>query len=184
MTEASLRHRQAGSRARLHRLPGAERVAGNDQHNGLISHDHRIAVAPRGDELGARGGQVARRFERLGADASAFSGKFAANGAWLTCAVIAHNLTRALGVLAAGHHHSQTTATIRRQLINTPARASRSALRLTLHLPTHWPWQPGWTRLWHSPAPTLNPESEPPRSGSKWKSRADRRTSHGSTRNH
>lgn len=82
------------------------------------------------------------------------SAKFAANGAWLTCAVIAHNLTRALGALAGGRHHRQTTATIRRQLIATPARASRSGRRLTLHLPTHWPWQPGWTHLWDSLTPT------------------------------
>ncbi|EUA24554.1 putative transposase [Mycobacterium xenopi 3993] len=32
------------------------------------------------------------------------SGLFAANCAWLACAVIAHNLLRAVGTLAGGHH--------------------------------------------------------------------------------
>ena len=43
------------------------------------------------------------------------SGRFTANAAWLACAVIAHNLTRAAAVLA-GHHHARTRAsTIRAQ---------------------------------------------------------------------
>ena len=63
------------------------------------------------------------------------SGMFAANAAWLVLAVIAFNLTRA------------TTATIRRKLINIPARIASSARRITLHLPEHWPWETGWTHL-------------------------------------
>ncbi len=34
-----------------------------------------------------------------------------------------------------------TAATIRRKLITIPARIASSARRLTLHLPTNWPWQ-------------------------------------------
>jgi len=82
------------------------------------------------------------------------SGKFAANGAWLTCAVIAHNLTRALGTAAGGGHTRARTATIRRQLINLPARISRSARKLRLHLPTNWPWETGWNQIWEHLAPT------------------------------
>lgn len=82
------------------------------------------------------------------------SGRFAANGAWLTCATIAHNLTRALGIAAAAGHTRARTATIRRQLINLPARISRSARKLHLHLPVNWPWETGWTRLWEHLAPT------------------------------
>ena len=41
-----------------------------------------------------------------------------------------------------------TTATIRRTLINVPARIATSARRLRLHLPTNWPWQQHWTALY------------------------------------
>jgi hypothetical protein len=37
-----------------------------------------------------------------GALAHLLSGRFSANDVWLTCAAIAHNLTRAAGHLAAG----------------------------------------------------------------------------------
>jgi phage gp16-like protein len=75
------------------------------------------------------------------------SGSFHANAAWAVLWAIAHNLTRAAGTLAGTFHARATTATIRAHLINVPARLARSARRLTLHLPQHWPWQPAWTNL-------------------------------------
>jgi len=75
------------------------------------------------------------------------SGHFWANSAWLVCAAMAFNLTRAAGTLASTFHAKATTGTIRAQLITVPARISRSARRLTLHLPTAWPWQTAWKRL-------------------------------------
>lgn len=57
------------------------------------------------------------------------------------------NLTRAAGAAASRFHAKATTATIRAQLITVPARLSRSARRLTLHLPRDWPWQPAWEAL-------------------------------------
>jgi hypothetical protein len=75
------------------------------------------------------------------------SGKYAANSAWLVCAVMAFNLTRAAAALAGGRLARATTATIRRTLVTVPARVASSARRLTLHLPTSWPWQDGWTTL-------------------------------------
>ncbi|CCG02042.1 transposase [Blastococcus saxobsidens DD2] len=63
------------------------------------------------------------------------SGSFAANSAWLVLAAIAFNLTRAAGALASKFHARATTATIRAQLINIPARIACSARRLRLHLP-------------------------------------------------
>src|SRR4051794_34332649 len=75
------------------------------------------------------------------------SGKFAANAAWLVLAVIAFNLTRAAATLTGPALSRATTATIRRRLITVPARIATSARRVTLHLPTAWPWQIAWTRL-------------------------------------
>jgi len=75
------------------------------------------------------------------------SGHFWANSAWLVCATIAFNLTRAAGVLASTFHAKATTGTIRAQLITVPGRLARSARRLTLHLPTGWPWQAAWEQL-------------------------------------
>ena len=75
------------------------------------------------------------------------SGKFTANAAWLVLAVIAFNLTRTAATIASADLARATTATIRRKLITVPARVASSARRVTLHLPTAWPWQEAWTRL-------------------------------------
>ena len=75
------------------------------------------------------------------------SGKFTANAAWLVLAVMAFNLTRAAGTLSGAQLAKATTATIRRKLINVPARLATSGRRLTLHLPQGWPWQTAWTQL-------------------------------------
>ena len=76
------------------------------------------------------------------------SGKFTANAAWLVCAAIAFNLTRALGVLAGGALSKAETATIRARIINIPARVARSARRITLHLPRGWLWATSWLTAW------------------------------------
>jgi hypothetical protein len=85
------------------------------------------------------------------------SGVFSANAAWLVCAAIAHNLTRAAGALAGGRHVRTRTATIRTQLIHTPARIAHSGHRQLLHLPRDWPWEPGLDELFrralHDPLP-------------------------------
>jgi hypothetical protein len=75
------------------------------------------------------------------------SGKFAANAAWLVLAVIAFNLTRAAATISGSALARATTASIRRKLINVPARVASSARRITLHLPTAWPWETAWTHL-------------------------------------
>ena len=75
------------------------------------------------------------------------SGSFWANSAWLVCAAMAFNLTRAAGTLASEFHAKATTGTIRAQLINVPARLARSARRLRLHLPTGWPYEHAFTHL-------------------------------------
>jgi hypothetical protein len=83
------------------------------------------------------------------------SGVFTANAAWLVCAVMAFNLTRAAATLTkAATLAKATTATIRRTLINVPARIATSARRLRLHLPTNWPWHQHWTALYRHALPT------------------------------
>jgi hypothetical protein len=77
------------------------------------------------------------------------SGKFNANAAWLVLAVIAFNLTRAAAAIAGPDLAKTTTATIRRKLIAVPARIATSARRITMHLPTDWPWETAWTQLFN-----------------------------------
>ena len=74
------------------------------------------------------------------------SGKYAANAAWVACSVIAFNIARAAAVAAL--MRTARWATLRTRLINIPARIATTARRLVLHLPTHWPWSPGWESLW------------------------------------
>src|SRR5712691_12054869 len=71
------------------------------------------------------------------------SGKFAANGAWLSVQVIAHNLARWTARLGLGEG-IVTTKTLRRRLFGLVGRLTRSARRLTIHLPARWPWAIGW----------------------------------------
>ena len=78
------------------------------------------------------------------------SGRFAANSAWVLCAAIAHNLLHAAGTLAGGPHTRARGATLRRKLVNIPARLARPQRRPVLHLPAHWPWDQSWLALWHN----------------------------------
>jgi hypothetical protein len=75
------------------------------------------------------------------------SGVFTANAAWLVLATMAFNLSRAVATLTGGELGKARTATIRRKLIQIPARISTSARLTTLHLPLHWPWESEWTSL-------------------------------------
>ena len=90
------------------------------------------------------------------------SGRFGANSAWVLCAAIAHNLLRATGILAGDHHTRARASTLRRKIVNVPARLARPQHRPILHLPTHWPWSTTWLALWHntighSPPPPATP---------------------------
>ena len=78
------------------------------------------------------------------------SGRFGANSAWAVCAAIAHNLLRAAATLAGARHRTARGATLRRHLVNVPARLARPQRKPILHLPTHWPWEPAWNTLWHN----------------------------------
>ena len=73
------------------------------------------------------------------------SGRFAANGAWLAVQVMAHNLARWTARIGLGERIA-TTKTLRRRFFALVGRITRSARRLTLHLPQHWPWETQFTR--------------------------------------
>ena len=75
------------------------------------------------------------------------SGRFNANAAWLSLAVLAHNLTRWTISIGTAHAGPITGDTIRRTLIATPGRLAHSARRYTLHLPTRWPWAEMFTTI-------------------------------------
>ncbi|MGH3469091.1 MAG: transposase, partial [Thermocrispum sp.] len=70
------------------------------------------------------------------------SGRFPANGAWLACAVLAHNLFRWTNQLGGIRHLDELTvaATQRTRLIAVPGRLVNRSGTPTLRLPTHWPW--------------------------------------------
>ena len=81
------------------------------------------------------------------------SGRFPANGAWLAVqslprtryGVLAHNLARWTARIALGEQ-IVTTKTLRRRFFSLAGRLTRSARRLTLHLPRRWPWETQFSR--------------------------------------
>jgi hypothetical protein len=89
------------------------------------------------------------------------SGRFGANAAWILCAAITHNLLRAAGVLADERHARARGSTLRRRIINIPARLARPQRRPILHLPTHWPWAKHWLALWRNTIGYSPPLSAP-----------------------
>ena len=70
------------------------------------------------------------------------SGRFFANGAWLACCVLAHNLARWTARLGRAHPTAQLTvaATIRNRLLTVPGRLVNHSGRHKLRLPLNWPW--------------------------------------------
>ena len=85
------------------------------------------------------------------------SGRFAANAAWLAIQVMAHNLARWTARIGLGEQ-VVTTKTLRRRFFSIAGRLTRSARRLTLHLPQRWPWENQFSsalgRLRAIPVPT------------------------------
>ncbi len=73
------------------------------------------------------------------------SGKYTANAAWVSLAVIAFNIARAAAVAAS--MATARWATLRRKVIRVPGRIASTGRRLVLHLPIRWPWAHGWESL-------------------------------------
>ena len=64
--------------------------------------------------------------------------------AWLAVQVMAHNLARWTARIGLGEQ-VVTTKTLRRRFFSLAGRLTRSARRLTLHLPQRWPWETQFT---------------------------------------
>lgn len=73
------------------------------------------------------------------------SGKYAANAAWVACAVIAFNIARATAVAA--DLATARWASVRTKIINIAGRIASTARRLDLHMPRDWPWARAWQAL-------------------------------------
>ncbi|MCA1708165.1 MAG: transposase, partial [Actinobacteria bacterium] len=73
------------------------------------------------------------------------SGQFFANGAWLCCAVLAHNLLRWSVTLGRRSPIDELVVarTVRTRLIAIPGRLVNRGGTPTLRGPLHWPWA-GW----------------------------------------
>lgn len=76
------------------------------------------------------------------------SGKFFANGAWLACAAMAHNITRWTTHLGHAQHPSRLTvaATVRQRLLTVPGRLVNHSRQRRLRLPAAWPWAHTYTQ--------------------------------------
>ncbi len=74
------------------------------------------------------------------------SGSYRANAAWVAMAVIAFNLARVTAVAA--DMKAARWATVRRKIINVPARVATTGRRLILHLPQAWPWADNWETVY------------------------------------
>ena len=74
------------------------------------------------------------------------SGRFGANAAWTLCAAISHNLLRAAATMAGPDQAVARGATLRRTIVNVPARTAEPQRRPMLHLPAHWPWTDAWLK--------------------------------------
>ena len=76
------------------------------------------------------------------------SGNFSANGAWLQCAVLAHNLIRWTATVGQRAPVEQRTVarTVRHRLIAVPGRLVNHAGTPTLRGPLNWPWRQWFRR--------------------------------------
>jgi hypothetical protein len=68
-------------------------------------------------------------------------GMFQANAAWLVATMPAHNVVRWIQLLGVTSPQLSVAKTLRRRLLSLPGRITRTARRVTLHLPTGWPWR-------------------------------------------
>lgn len=75
------------------------------------------------------------------------SGRMHANSAWTVIAALAHNLGRWTSQIGLPNQPVQTARSRRRQLLDIPARLTRTSRRWTLRMPARWPWQHDFTTI-------------------------------------
>ena len=113
-----------------------------DQHPGLGE------LVNRNVDLGRAPGRANPGDKMLTLVAAALAGGDCiedADAACLAVQVIAHNLARWTARIALGEQ-LVTTKTLRRRFYSLAGRLTRSARRLTLHLPQGWPWEYQFSR--------------------------------------
>jgi hypothetical protein len=75
------------------------------------------------------------------------SGQFAANSAWAVIAALSHNLGRWTTQIGQPNQPVQTARARRRQLLQIPARLTRTSRQWTVRMPARWPWQHQFTTI-------------------------------------
>lgn len=128
-------------------IPGQEQLVATYRYHAVFTNSPFTLVQAESQHRGHAIIEQANADLIAGPLAHLPSGQFSANDAWLTCAAIAHNLTRAAGHLAAGPYAAARPPTIRTRIINVAARIAHRARTIHLHLPEHWPWQTAFDNL-------------------------------------
>ena len=75
------------------------------------------------------------------------SGRMNANSAWTVIAALAHNLGRWATQIGLPNQPVQTARSRRRELLQIPARLTRTSRQWTLRMPARWPWQHQFTTV-------------------------------------
>ncbi len=75
------------------------------------------------------------------------SGQMHANSAWTVIAALAHNLGRWTSQIGLPNRPVQTARARRRELLQIPARLTRTSRQWTLRMPARWPWQTDFTTV-------------------------------------
>jgi Transposase DDE domain group 1 len=78
------------------------------------------------------------------------SGQMHANSAWTVIAALAHNLGRWSTQIGQPNQPVQTARARRRQLLQIPARLTRTSRQWTLRMPARWPWQHQFNTVLHA----------------------------------
>jgi len=125
----------------------------SDQQQLLPGWRHHPFITDRTEEIGVVEAEhrrhavveLAIRDLKAGALAHFPSGDFSANSAWTQLAAIAHNLARWSRQIGLPGASPRMLGTFRRRLLRIPGRLTRTARRLTLHLPARWPWRRAFT---------------------------------------
>lgn len=140
------KHRTVRLVVRRTRFTGAaqQRLWPDWRHHAFITNTTLGAVAADEFHRGHAVVELAIRDLKEGAGLEHMpSGRFAANGAWLAAAVLAHNINR--WTLALADQPPATNRTLRTRLIALAAVLVNRSGRPTLRLPARWPWAETFT---------------------------------------